>query len=258
MAGVSECGNEISGSIKCGEFLDWLRNCQLLKRDSIPLSWLIFTSCHPIHPSINTFSLLLFIVTFPLIQSSLIQLVTNSSNSSFKIHSYPIFLFQLTRALTGRHQLTQTHSLTLSFSLTPTFTTPLARMKPRTLMKWCLTFYSLILLCALSQSFSCSLSLLQSFCALSPSILFVLCLSLSFNPFRARCLSFNPFRARYLSLIQSFFVLSLSVSFNPFRALSLSFNPFCALSLSLNTFRPLSLSFSILFLLPLSLLQSFS
>jgi len=27
VAGACECGNEHSGSIKCGEFLDWLRNC---------------------------------------------------------------------------------------------------------------------------------------------------------------------------------------------------------------------------------------
>ena len=26
VAGTCECGNELSGSIKCGEFLDWLRN----------------------------------------------------------------------------------------------------------------------------------------------------------------------------------------------------------------------------------------
>ena len=25
--GACECGNEPSGSIKCGEFFDWLRNC---------------------------------------------------------------------------------------------------------------------------------------------------------------------------------------------------------------------------------------
>jgi hypothetical protein len=29
----SECGDEYSGSIKCGKFLDWLRNCQFLKKD---------------------------------------------------------------------------------------------------------------------------------------------------------------------------------------------------------------------------------
>jgi hypothetical protein len=26
-AGTCECGNELSGSIKCREFLDWLKNC---------------------------------------------------------------------------------------------------------------------------------------------------------------------------------------------------------------------------------------
>ena len=34
MAGTRECGNEPSGSIKCGEFLDYLRTGQLLKKDS--------------------------------------------------------------------------------------------------------------------------------------------------------------------------------------------------------------------------------
>jgi len=33
LAGTCECGNELSGSIKCGEFVDWLRNCQLLRKD---------------------------------------------------------------------------------------------------------------------------------------------------------------------------------------------------------------------------------
>jgi hypothetical protein len=27
VAGACECGNEPSGSIKCGGFLDWLRTC---------------------------------------------------------------------------------------------------------------------------------------------------------------------------------------------------------------------------------------
>ena len=31
MAGTCECGYEPSGSIKCGEFLDWLRTDQLLQ-----------------------------------------------------------------------------------------------------------------------------------------------------------------------------------------------------------------------------------
>jgi len=34
--GGDKCGNKPSGSIKCGEFLDYLRNCQLLRRDSAP------------------------------------------------------------------------------------------------------------------------------------------------------------------------------------------------------------------------------
>ena len=34
VAGTCECGSEHSVYIKCGEFLDWLRNCQLLKKDS--------------------------------------------------------------------------------------------------------------------------------------------------------------------------------------------------------------------------------
>jgi hypothetical protein len=27
LAGTCDCGNEPSGSIKCGEFLDWLKTC---------------------------------------------------------------------------------------------------------------------------------------------------------------------------------------------------------------------------------------
>ena len=34
MANYFECGNEPSGSIKCGILLDYLRNCQVLKYDS--------------------------------------------------------------------------------------------------------------------------------------------------------------------------------------------------------------------------------
>ena len=36
MAGTCVCGYAPSGSIKCGEFLDWLRTGQLLKKDSAP------------------------------------------------------------------------------------------------------------------------------------------------------------------------------------------------------------------------------
>ena len=33
MAGICECRKEPLGSIKCGEFLDWLQTGQLLKED---------------------------------------------------------------------------------------------------------------------------------------------------------------------------------------------------------------------------------
>ena len=33
MGGTCECGYEPSDSIKCGEFLDWLRTGQLVKKD---------------------------------------------------------------------------------------------------------------------------------------------------------------------------------------------------------------------------------
>ena len=38
VAGTCECSNEPSGSIKCGDFYDWLRAGQLLKTDSAPWS----------------------------------------------------------------------------------------------------------------------------------------------------------------------------------------------------------------------------
>ena len=38
MAGASECGNEPWGSVKCGEFLDKLRKCWILRNDSVPWS----------------------------------------------------------------------------------------------------------------------------------------------------------------------------------------------------------------------------
>ena len=38
MAEACECGNEPSGSVKCGEFLDQLQTSQLLKKDSAPWS----------------------------------------------------------------------------------------------------------------------------------------------------------------------------------------------------------------------------
>ena len=41
LAGVFECDNELPGSKKCWEFLEWLRNGQLLKKDSAPWSQLV-------------------------------------------------------------------------------------------------------------------------------------------------------------------------------------------------------------------------
>ena len=38
MAGTCECGNELLDSIKCGQFLEWLRTSQLLKKGSAPYS----------------------------------------------------------------------------------------------------------------------------------------------------------------------------------------------------------------------------
>ena len=36
MAGTSEWGNEPSGSIKCGEFLDYMKTGWILENDSVP------------------------------------------------------------------------------------------------------------------------------------------------------------------------------------------------------------------------------
>ena len=38
LADACEFGNEPSGSVKCGEFLDYLQTSQLLKKDSAPWS----------------------------------------------------------------------------------------------------------------------------------------------------------------------------------------------------------------------------
>ena len=44
MAVACECGNEASGSIKCGEFLDKLRTCWLLRMDNAACSYFILKS----------------------------------------------------------------------------------------------------------------------------------------------------------------------------------------------------------------------
>jgi hypothetical protein len=38
MASTHKCGNELSGSIKCEEFFDYLKTFQLLKKDSATCS----------------------------------------------------------------------------------------------------------------------------------------------------------------------------------------------------------------------------
>ena len=41
LAGYCECGNEPQGFLKCGEFLDYLRTCQLIKMDFSPWNYLV-------------------------------------------------------------------------------------------------------------------------------------------------------------------------------------------------------------------------
>ena len=43
VAGTCECGNEPSGSIKCVEFLDWLRTGWILKKDCA--AWRKLSKC---------------------------------------------------------------------------------------------------------------------------------------------------------------------------------------------------------------------
>jgi len=43
--GACDCGNEPSVSIKFGEFLDWLGNCQILKEDCAAWSYLVLAEC---------------------------------------------------------------------------------------------------------------------------------------------------------------------------------------------------------------------
>jgi hypothetical protein len=41
VTGVCDYGNEPSGSMKCGEFLDSLRASEFFREDCVPLSWLV-------------------------------------------------------------------------------------------------------------------------------------------------------------------------------------------------------------------------
>jgi hypothetical protein len=38
VAGACACGDEYSSSMKCGEFVDWLKICKLLKKGCAPWS----------------------------------------------------------------------------------------------------------------------------------------------------------------------------------------------------------------------------
>ena len=59
MAGTCKCGNGSLGSIKCGEFLDWLRTCSM---ESVMILWgqgvnssvLIQQNCSLIANKMNT------------------------------------------------------------------------------------------------------------------------------------------------------------------------------------------------------------
>jgi len=35
VGGCCECGNETKGSVKCGEFVDKLRDCKLIRKDYV-------------------------------------------------------------------------------------------------------------------------------------------------------------------------------------------------------------------------------
>jgi hypothetical protein len=45
VVGSGECGNEPSDSTKCGELLEQLRTCELLRKASPPWSWLLIILC---------------------------------------------------------------------------------------------------------------------------------------------------------------------------------------------------------------------
>jgi hypothetical protein len=44
LMGTCECGNELSGSIKCGEFLECMRSCNAFRKNCAPWSQLVIAS----------------------------------------------------------------------------------------------------------------------------------------------------------------------------------------------------------------------
>ena len=75
VADAFECGNEPSGSVKCGEFLDQLQNSQLLKKDSAPWSKkgvnILYAFYHKIQRSVVSF--VTFMVFFSLLTYLIIK-----------------------------------------------------------------------------------------------------------------------------------------------------------------------------------------
>ena len=72
VADACECGNEPSGSIKCGEFLDQLQTSQLSKKDSEPCSkyynvWLspLFLVCDNLNAECRVYNLVKSLITKP-------------------------------------------------------------------------------------------------------------------------------------------------------------------------------------------------
>ena len=49
--GSCECVNELSGSIKCSEFLNQLKTCKLLRKESAPWSKCSYAGCKKINLS---------------------------------------------------------------------------------------------------------------------------------------------------------------------------------------------------------------
>ena len=62
VADACECGNEPSGSVKCGEFLDQLQTSWLLKKDSAPWSKVSIVQFKPIILFERLYSLLMQII----------------------------------------------------------------------------------------------------------------------------------------------------------------------------------------------------
>jgi hypothetical protein len=101
VAGCCEHANEHSGSVKCGELCDWLRNCQLLKNDPAPWSWLVKQNAVLVKlvVHIDTTALVLAVVLMTSVGSACICLATVRHRPSCAA-----FLDQRVRAGERRHE----------------------------------------------------------------------------------------------------------------------------------------------------------